>query len=112
MKKIVLAIIVSGVFYFMSTYGYYYYLEDADPDRIYFKKESFTLRMRFYNIFANEGDDRPLSTLTTEQREKVIDYCKYRLGIITDLSTQDDLDRCKYGYTPSHFRRPPSKSVD
>jgi hypothetical protein len=51
--------------------------------------------MKFENIFANLRDDKKLSKLDIQERQKVIDYCKYRLGIDTTLETQDDLERCK-----------------
>lgn len=112
MKRLIFVVIALGAFYLISTYGYYYYMEDAENEKIFFKKKHYTLQVKFYNIFANQGDGRPLAKLSANQREKVINYCKYRLGIITELSTQAELDRCKYGYTPEHFRPQPSASVD
>lgn len=103
MKKAFVCLLV--VLYFVLNYGYYIYIEDAEVERVFFKKKSITLQVRFDNIFANQGDDKVLSDLSSEERDKVINYCKYRLGIITELSTRCELERCKYGKTPLHFRR-------
>jgi hypothetical protein len=52
--------------------------------------------MKFYNIHANDGEISKVERLTTEERGggEISDYCWYRLGIATDLSTQDDVDMC------------------
>jgi hypothetical protein len=75
--------------------GYYEALEDGDVERIFFIKKYPTLQMRFYNIHANDGEIRKVATLSDEQRKKIIDYCKYRLGIDTALLTQDDVELCR-----------------
>lgn len=75
--------------------GYYDALEDAEIVRVYFLKKSPTPRTRFANIFANDADDKPLDRLGAPERREVIAYCRYRLGIVTDLATQRELDRCK-----------------
>lgn len=105
MKKIVLIILV--VLYFVVNYGYYDYLEDADLEAIPFKKKYFTLQVKFHNIFANQGDFKTLQELSLVDKQRVIDYCKYRLGIIATLSTEADLERCSYGHSPGHFNSDP-----
>lgn len=105
MKKAIFLTLILSVFYLISKYGYYEYLEDATPEKIFFEKKYFTLQVRFDNIFANQSDERGIEVLTLSQREKVINYCKYRLGVITQLDTQEELEHCKYGYTPLHFRK-------
>lgn len=102
MKTIIFIFLL--VLYGVFNYGYYIYLEDAEPERIFFKKRFLSPQVRFDNIFANEADDVILEQLTFEQRNKVIVYCKYRLGIITELTNDADLERCKYGFGPKHFR--------
>ena len=102
MKAIIFVIFL--VLYGVFNYGYYIYLEDAEPERILFKKRFLSPQVRFDNIFANEADDVKFEQLTFEQRNKVIAYCKYRLGIITELTTEADLEQCKYGFSPKHFR--------
>ncbi|WP_341522497.1 hypothetical protein AABC73_03620 [Pseudomonas sp. G.S.17] len=104
MKKLLFCY-VALVIYFAANYGYYYYLEDASPEAVFFEKEYLTLQVRFDNIFANQSDGKRLDQLSSDEREKVIAYCKFRLGIITELSTEDELEQCKYGSTPLHFRR-------
>jgi hypothetical protein len=75
--------------------GFYESLDDAEVSNVFFIKKSPTLQVKFRNLFANDADDKPLEELTTEQREQVIDYCKYRLGIETELNTQEELEVCK-----------------
>ncbi|WP_349306210.1 hypothetical protein [Pseudomonas sp. Seg1] len=75
--------------------GYYEKMEDADPEKVFFLKKHPTLKMHFVNIFAYERDDKHLSELDDEEKRQVIDYCKYRLGIATDLKDQQALDACK-----------------
>ena len=95
--------------YFFLSYGYYDYLEDADLEAILFKKKYFTIQVKFYNIFANQGEGKTLQELSLVDKQRVIDYCKYRLGIITTLSTEADLERCSYGYDRGNFHSEPCK---
>jgi hypothetical protein len=92
MKKLiaVTALILLGVL----NLGYYNAVEDAEVETIPFIKKHPTLQIKFYNIHANDGDTRKVERLTDEQRAWIIDYCKYRLGIETELKTQDDVERC------------------
>lgn len=92
MKKLIAAalLILLGVL----NIGYYEALEDADVETIAFIKKHPTLQIKFYNIHANDGDTRKVERLTDEQRGWIIDYCKYRLGIETELKTQEDVERC------------------
>jgi hypothetical protein len=75
--------------------GYYESLDDAEVNKVFFIKKSPTLQIKFRNLFANDADDKPLERLTDDQREQVIDYCKYRLGIETALHNQEELEACK-----------------
>lgn len=75
--------------------GYYESLDDAEVNKVFFIKKSPTLQVKFRHLFANDADDKPLEKLTAEQREQVIDYCKYRLGIETALNNQEELEACK-----------------
>ena len=92
MKKLiaVAALILLGVL----NLGYYNAVEDAEVEIIPFIKKHPTLQIKFHNIHANDGDTRKVERLTDEQRALIIDYCKYRLGIETDLKTQDEVERC------------------
>ncbi|MFJ2682197.1 hypothetical protein ACIOYV_00485 [Pseudomonas sp. NPDC087342] len=75
--------------------GYYNALEDGDVESTWFFKKTPTFQIKFYNIHANDGEIRKIESLTEEQREKIVDYCKYRLGIKTNLTTQDDVEACR-----------------
>ena len=50
---------------------------------------------RILNIFLTDQDEKALDRLSDEERRVVIEYCKYRLGIATELNTQDELNACK-----------------
>lgn len=75
--------------------GYYEALEDGDIETIVFIKKHPTFQMKFYNIHANDGEIRKVERLTAEERGWIIDYCRYRLGIDTDLKTQGDVEICR-----------------
>jgi len=93
MKKLVALIILVllTVFYV----GYYEALEDGDIETILFVKKHPTFQMKFYNIHANDGEIRRVERLTEQERKWIIDYCRYRLGIDTDLKTQNDIEVCR-----------------
>ncbi len=74
--------------------GYYNEVSDGEVNTIFFIKKSPTLRMQFFNIHANDGDYRQVDKLTDELRQDIIDYCKYRLGIETEVKTQADVVMC------------------
>jgi hypothetical protein len=75
--------------------GYYEVLEDAETHSVLFIKKSPTLQVKFRHLFANDADDKLLNQLSDEERRVVINYCKYRLGIETELKTQEELEACK-----------------
>ncbi|SDS35539.1 hypothetical protein SAMN05216496_1394 [Pseudomonas sp. Z003-0.4C(8344-21)] len=75
--------------------GYYEALEDGDIETILFIKKHPTFQMKFYNIHANDGEIRKVERLTEEERIWIVDYCRYRLGIDTDLKTQNDVEVCR-----------------
>nr|WP_285417969.1 hypothetical protein [Pseudomonas sp. efr-133-TYG-5] len=75
--------------------GFYEKMEDAYPENIFFIKKSPTFQIKFENIFTYESDDKSLSELSETERRRVIQYCKYRLGITTSLKSQKELDECK-----------------
>lgn len=74
--------------------GYYNPIEDAEIHSHFFIKKFFTLQVKFFNLHANNADPKPLSKLNSEQRDKVIAYCKYRLGIHAQLETEAELHAC------------------
>ncbi|MBX8486337.1 hypothetical protein [Pseudomonas cichorii] len=93
MKKLVVAatLVVLTLLYV----GYYEALEDGDIETVVFIKKHPTFQVRFYNIHANDGEVRRAERLSDEERELIIDYCRYRLGIDTELKTQDDVETCR-----------------
>ena len=74
--------------------GYYQALEDGDIETILFIKRYPTFRIKFINIHANDGEIRQVERLTDKERMWIIDYCRYRLGINTELKIQNDIERC------------------
>jgi hypothetical protein len=74
--------------------GYYFNYEDEQTTPVFFVKQSPTFRLEFHHIFANEGDWIPLARLRDDQRIKVIDYCKYRVGLVVQLKTEAELIVC------------------
>ncbi|WP_025130375.1 hypothetical protein [Pseudomonas sp. PH1b] len=93
MKKLFFILSVLLVAYLYI--GFYEKIEDAYPEKVFFIKRYPSFQMEFENIFAYESDDKTLSELSDLERQKVIAYCKYRLGLATTLTTQSELDSCK-----------------
>ena len=93
MKKLLIVVILAVVT--MLYVGYYEALEDGDIETIIFIKKHPAFQMKFYNIHANDGEIRKVERLTAEERGRIIEYCRYRLGIDTDLKTQDDVEMCR-----------------
>lgn len=93
MKKLIalLVLVLVTVLYV----GYYEALEDGDIETILFIKKHPTFQMKFYNIHANDGEIRQVERLTDQERKWIIDYCRYRLGIDTDLKAQNDVEICR-----------------
>lgn len=94
MKKLVTLMIVLALVSVLYV-AYYEALEDGDIETILFIKKPPTFQMKFYNIHANDGEIRKVERLTEEERNWIIDYYRYRLGINTDLKTQNDIEVCR-----------------
>ncbi|AHF69007.1 hypothetical protein PCH70_38540 [Pseudomonas cichorii JBC1] len=93
MKKL---IVVAALAVLVVLYvGYYEALEDGDIETVVFIKKHPTFQVKFYNIHANDGEVRRVERLSDEERELIIDYCWYRLGINTGLKEQDDIEACR-----------------
>ena len=90
MKKLLIAavLVMLAVLYA----GYYEALEDGDIETVVFIKEHPTFQMKFYNIHANDGEIRQVEHHTDKERKLIIGYCRYRLGIDTELKTQNDVE--------------------
>lgn len=82
------------IFLVIVNVGYYNEVSEGEVNTILFIKKTPTLRMKFYNIHANDGDYRKIDKLSDELRQDIIDYCKYRLGIETEVKTQADIEMC------------------
>jgi hypothetical protein len=93
MKRLLVAVVLAVVA--VLYIGYYEALEDGDIETVFFIKKYPTSQIRFYNIHANDGEIRKIERLTTEERKWIIEYCKYRLGINTELKTQSDIEMCR-----------------
>ncbi|MGG2019438.1 hypothetical protein AB1J88_05300 [Pseudomonas sp. S8] len=78
----------------MLNVGFYNEVSDGEVNRIFFIKKKPTMRVKFINTHANDGNYRRVEKLTNEQRQDIIDYCKYRLGIDTKASTQAEIEMC------------------
>lgn len=88
---IILFLTIVGILYI----GFYEKMEDAYPEKVFFIKKSPTFQIKFENIFAYESDDKSLGELNETERRVVAQYCKYRLGINTTLTSQSELEKCK-----------------
>jgi hypothetical protein len=74
----------------------FYETRFAEDNRVvFFIKKHPALQVQFENIFLADEDEKPLERLSDEERRAVINYCKYRLGIETELKRQEELETCK-----------------
>lgn len=73
--------------------GYVESYLDHEVQTTFFVKQYPTFQMKFYDPFANEGDDTPLDHLSSVDRARFADYCKYRFGV-AHFTTQS-LEACK-----------------
>ncbi len=93
MKKIISIIALMTIAHLYI--GYYISLDIEDPRYMVFIKKYPTLQLRFENIYTSDRDSRSLAELSEVELKTVQDYCKYRLGIETELNSQEDLEACK-----------------
>jgi hypothetical protein len=91
MKKIAIAL---TPFVLVPFFGYYEHHEEIESFPVAFLKKAPTLQLKFYRVF-HPNFEKNLSELSGTQRQKVIDYCKYRLGIETLLETEEELRSCQ-----------------
>ncbi|UVM35034.1 hypothetical protein LOY36_10120 [Pseudomonas sp. B21-019] len=90
-----LLIIVPTILVAFLYIGFYERMEDSYPEKVFFIKKYPTFQIKFENIFAYESDDKKLSELSDTERQLVIQYCTYRLGVTTTLKNQNELEECK-----------------
>ncbi|MDO9618018.1 MAG: hypothetical protein Q7J43_10100 [Pseudomonas sp.] len=94
-NKIILALIVIVLPFLWLKVGVYETYFAEDNRSVFFIKKHPTLQVRFENIFLTDEDDKKLDQLSDEERNVVINYCKYRLGVKAELKTQEELEACK-----------------
>lgn len=92
MKKIIalLAMILITVPFI----GYYEHIGENSAHPVFFIKKKPTLQIIFHRIF-HPNFETGLHELTDLQRQKMIDYCVYRLGIETQLKTEKEFRTCR-----------------
>lgn len=94
-KKIILVLTILALSFLWPNVGVYETHFAEDNRSVFFFKKHPILQVRFENIFLTDEDDKPIDRLSNEERRVVINYCKYRLGIETELKTQEELEVCK-----------------
>lgn len=94
-KKITVVLTILAWSFLWLSVGVYETYFAEDNRSVFFIKKHPTFQIRFENIFLTDEDYKPIDRLSDEEREVVINYCKYRLGIETELRTQKELEACK-----------------
>ncbi len=94
-NKMVILLVMLVAFLVWLNVGCYktYFAEDNQV--VFFVKKHLSFQVRYENIYLTDENEKPLGRLNDEERGVVISYCKYRLGIETQLRTQEELDACK-----------------
>ncbi|WP_324732950.1 hypothetical protein [Pseudomonas paeninsulae] len=90
--KIILVLTIFALSFVWLKIGVYETHFAEDNRLVFFFKKHPVLQIRFENIFLTDEDDKPVGRLSDEERRAVINYCKYRLAIETELKTQVELD--------------------
>ncbi len=81
--------------------GYYETYWAEDNITVFFIKQEPTLQMKFENMFASDSDFDPVHELSDNDRQDLIDYCRYHLGFITRIDNEADRDACHKVYIDS-----------
>lgn len=93
MKKLVATLLLIAT---AHLYLGFYKTQFAEDNRwVFFIKHEPTLQMKFFNLFASDADDKRLNELSRAEKNIIADYCFYRLGIRTQVLSQEELDACK-----------------
>ncbi|WP_337056199.1 hypothetical protein [Pseudomonas sp. USHLN015] len=95
LKKAFIGLIAAALLGTWLTTGVYKTRFAEDNRLVFFIKKQPSFQVAFVNPFATDTDSKPLSRLSAQERQEVIDYCRYGLGIETELKTQDELDNCE-----------------
>lgn len=72
--------------------GYYSEVTESEARSILFLKKPLTPRMKFQNIYVNDGFYRKINELSNELRQCIVECCKYRFGIDTQVKTQAEIE--------------------
>ncbi|QEM83771.1 hypothetical protein [Halomonas binhaiensis] len=94
MKKIIIAALSLATLAVWLNVGYYKYYGVHDTETFFFIKKHPTLQIKFMNLAASDQDPSSFSLMDDEEKEWLMDYCKYRLGIITKIESQSDVEKC------------------
>lgn len=94
-KALVLSLMTATFLAAWLSTGVYKTRFAEDNRLVFFIKKQPSFQVRFINPFATDADTKKLSQMSAEERQEVIDYCRYRLGIETELKTQEELDSCE-----------------
>lgn len=73
---------------------------------VFFIKKEPTLKVEFVNFFTSDSDGKKLHQMDDEERRLMTDFCRYHVGIETELKTQEDLDACENGYYATFKKKP------
>jgi hypothetical protein len=90
--------------------GYYDTHWAEDNITVFFIKKEPTLQMKFENMFATDSDFDPVHELSDNDRQDLIDYCRYHLGYITRIENEADRDGCLKAYIDS-FKKQDTATV-
>lgn len=99
MKKLFTIAIFAFILLSMLFIGFYETHWAEDNKIVFFIKKKPTLQIEFVNFFATDSEDKSkLHKLDKNERQLVIDYCKYHLGIEIEMKNQEEMDSCDQGY--------------
>lgn len=95
LKTLALSLIAATLLATWLSTGFYKTRFAEDNRLVFFIKAQPSFQVQFVNPFATDADSKKLSKMNAEERQEVIDYCRYGLGIETALKTQEELDNCE-----------------
>lgn len=103
MKKIILLFTVVLIItaWTVLNIGYYDTHWAEDNITVFFIKKEPALQIEFENMFATDSDFDPVHELRDDDRQDLIDYCRYHLGYITQIEDESDRDECHKAYIDS-----------
>ncbi|HEX8542141.1 MAG TPA: hypothetical protein VF671_10585 [Pseudomonas sp.] len=84
--------LVLAVLVLVLNVGYYVEVDENSEGRQYFIKRALTFQVKFRSLYSHWTWS--YDALTIEQKQELVDYCKYRWGIVTDLDHADELKTC------------------